>query len=157
PRPTTVTELRRFMGLACWHRQHIPKFATIAAPLYAMETTEALNASPVTAAAAKKSNKAHDTTPLVWTSEAESAFARLRQVLTEPPVIHVPSPHELDNRLRIFSDAHECSADGKQIGGVGGVLEWRDNDGNWRLVLAHSRGLTPAERNYMTTEVELLA
>lgn len=155
-KPSNVQELRSFLGSASWYRQHLSNFASMTAPLYAMET--AVKAKRLAAGtAANAVSKADDRTPLEWTPEAERAFVCVKTALIQPPVLAVPSPNQLDNRLRILSDAHEGTADGKQVGGVGGVLEWLGDDGKWHLVLAHSRALTPAERNYTTTEVELLA
>lgn len=155
-RPSNVQELRSFLGAAGWYRQHIPGFATMAAPLYALET--AVRQKRVAdGTSATAISKAEDRTPLTWTADADRAFGAIRRALAQPPVLAVPSPHQLDGRLRIMADAHEGTADGKQSGGVGGVLEWLGDDGQWHLVLAHSRALTDAERNYTTTQVELLA
>lgn len=41
--------------------------------------------------------------------------------------------------------------------GVGAILQQRDDDGCWKLVVCCSKGLTPAQKNYGVSELEALA
>ena len=72
PHPTTVTEVKSFVGLCSYYRQFVPSFADVAQPLYQCATT-----------------------PFQWTPEAEDAFQKLKIALTEPPVLAYPEPHGL--------------------------------------------------------------
>ena len=76
-----------------------------------------------------------------WTPECEAAFRALKHKLCNAPVLALPDP---DKTFVIESDA--------SIEGLGAVLL---QDG--RPVAYESRKLSSAERNYTTTEQELLA
>jgi hypothetical protein len=78
---------------------------------------------------------------LVWTDKCEVAFQKIKTLLTEAPVLALPDP---DKTYTIESDA--------SIVGIGAVLL---QDG--KPLAYESRKLIPAERNYTTTEQELLA
>jgi hypothetical protein len=64
--PTTVFEVRSFLGLAGYYRRFIPNFSKIAKPI-----TELL----------KKGNK------YVWSETCDEAFKHLKKLLTTSPVI----------------------------------------------------------------------
>ncbi len=69
PVPTTVTEVRSFMGLASYYRSFCPDFATIAKPLHRL------------------TEKGRE---FVWTTECQSAFDTLKQRLISAPVLAYP-------------------------------------------------------------------
>ena len=69
PRPTNVTEIRSFLGLAGYYRRFIKDFSKIASPL-----TNLL----------KKVNK------FEWTERCQKAFQELRQRLTTAPILTIP-------------------------------------------------------------------
>ena len=71
PRPTNVLEVRQFLGLCSYYRRFVAKFADIAQPLY--QCTERNQ-------------------PFEWTEGAEHAFNRLKQALTEAPILGYPEP-----------------------------------------------------------------
>lgn len=71
PRPTTFTELKRFIGLASWYRRFVKDFSDVAAPLHDLTK-------------GKKSKK------FVWTKEAEVAWLKLKTLLTSTPVMTCP-------------------------------------------------------------------
>jgi len=77
-RPTNVTEIRSFLGLAGYYRRFIEGFSTIAAPMTRKETK------------------------WEWTSECESSFQELKRRLTTAPVLTLPSGME---GFVIYSDA----------------------------------------------------
>ena len=120
PRPSNVSELRSFLGLANYFRKFIKDYARIAAPL-----------------TAQTGKNAH----LNWCSKCECAFRTLKQRLSEAPVLALPDPSKT---FVIESDA--------SVEGIGAVLL---QDGH--PVAYESRKLSGAERNYTTTEQELLA
>ena len=61
--------MRRFLGLASYHRKYIDKFANIAAPLHQLTQKD---------------------TPFQWTQKSEESFQRLKACLTEAPVLAYP-------------------------------------------------------------------
>jgi hypothetical protein len=64
--PTTVHEVRSFLGLAGYYRHFIPDFSKIAKPMTSL---------------LQKDHK------FVWTEECEVAFHTLRELLTTAPVL----------------------------------------------------------------------
>lgn len=64
--PTTVKEVRRFLGMCGFYRKHVPSFAKIAAPL------TSLTRSRVT---------------FQWTEECEQAFQQLKRCLMDTPIL----------------------------------------------------------------------
>jgi hypothetical protein len=82
PEPSTVTEVRQFLGLCSYYRRFVINFSKIAYPL--TELTK------------------KDTT-LVWTSECQEAFDKLKDILTGPDIMAYP----LDEGLYIL-DTDAC-------------------------------------------------
>jgi len=80
-RPTNVTEIRSFLGLAGYYRRFIKDFLKMASPL-----TNLL----------KKANK------FEWTEKYERAFQELRQRLTTAPILTLPGEGK---EYTIYSDA----------------------------------------------------
>ncbi|XP_072081170.1 uncharacterized protein [Arachis hypogaea] len=72
-RPTTVTEVRSFLGLAGYYRRFIEGFSRIALPMTKLTRKEV---------------------PFEWTSECEESFQTLKQRLTSAPVLILPEPRE---------------------------------------------------------------
>ena len=70
PTPTSASALRSFLGLCSYYRRFVRGFANIAAPLHRL--TENGRA-------------------FVWTSECDVAFQRLKQVLSQAPVLAYPT------------------------------------------------------------------
>ena len=84
PEPRTKQEVHTFMGLTGWCREHIPNFATIAAPLYALVT----KAAP---------DRVDD-----LTLEQRAAFDRLKQLVASAPALRLP---DLNRPFQIEVDA----------------------------------------------------
>ncbi len=82
----------------------------------------------------------------IWSADCEKAFRKLINRLLNPPVLRFP---DFKKRFRLSTDASNV--------GIGAVLFQTDEDGNEHVIAYASRGLTSAERNYNTTEKELLA
>ena len=70
PRPTTVTEIRSFLGLAGYYRRFVKNFSRIAAPLTRL-TQKNVN--------------------FEWSEACEESFQKLKERLTTSPVLTVPS------------------------------------------------------------------
>jgi hypothetical protein len=75
-------------------------------------------------------------TAWVWTNDCQQAFDRLKHALTSAPVLKLPD----------FSQPSEVSTDASGFG-LGAVLSQGGHP-----VAFESRKLTPAERNYTTTD-----
>ena len=90
--PTTVTEIRSFLGLASYYRRFVPEFSTIASPM--TELT--------------KKGQAFE-----WTDSCDEAFRRLKQKPIESPVLSYPSRSDGDMFV-LDSDASDT--------GIGAVL-----------------------------------
>ena len=73
PRPTTVTEVRSFLGLAGYYRRFVKDFSKIAAPLTRLT---------------QKNVKFN------WTYRYEEHFLLLKNLLTSAPVLTLPSGDE---------------------------------------------------------------
>jgi hypothetical protein len=87
--PTTVSEVRSFLGLADYYQRFIPNFSKITKPI-----TELLI----------KGNK------YVWSKACDEAFQHLKKLLTTSPVLAQP------NTTKSF-DVY-CDASGAGLGGV---------------------------------------
>ena len=72
-RPTIVTEVKSFLGLAVYYRRFVKDFSKIAAPLTKLT---------------QKNVK------LVWTDRCEEHFQLLKNLLTSAPVLTLPSGYE---------------------------------------------------------------
>ncbi|KAA0025895.1 pol protein [Cucumis melo var. makuwa] len=81
PRPSTVSEIRSFLGLAGYYRRFVEDFSRIARPLTQLT---------------KKG------TPFVWSPACESSFQELKQKLVSAPVLTVPDGSE---SFVIYNDA----------------------------------------------------
>ena len=69
PRPTTVTEVRRFLGLASYYRRFVKDFSKIAAPLTRLT---------------QKNVK------FIWIDRREEYFQLLKDLLTTAPALPLP-------------------------------------------------------------------
>ena len=125
PRPTSVTEVKSFLGLCSYYRRFVPSFADIAHPLHQCTTTS----------------------PFFWKPEADVAFNKLKQALTEAPVLAYPDP--------AFSFTLDTDASGTGIGGV--LSQQSPGDEQERVIAYFSRALSSQERHYCVTRRELLA
>jgi hypothetical protein len=78
--PKTVTEVRNFLGLACYYRRFIDGFSKIAKPM----------TSPLEKGKEFK-----------WTHECQESFNQLRFKLMSPPVLIMP---DLQKGFDIYCD-----------------------------------------------------
>nr|GFB12422.1 putative reverse transcriptase domain-containing protein [Tanacetum cinerariifolium] len=81
PRPTSVIEVRSFLGLAGYYRKFIEGFSRLALPLTKLM---------------RKGEK------FVWNEEREKSFEELKQRLVSAPVLTLPSG---SGGFQIYSDA----------------------------------------------------
>ncbi|GJW51996.1 putative nucleotidyltransferase, ribonuclease H [Tanacetum coccineum] len=81
PRPTSVTEVRSFLGLAGYYRRFVEGFSRLALPLTKLM---------------RKGEK------FVWNEEREKSFEELKQRLVSAPILTLPSG---SGGFQIYSDA----------------------------------------------------
>ena len=103
PRPVTKTQVRSFLGLTGYYRDHIENYATLAVPL--TDLTKKQYPEKVT-----------------WGAPQEEAFNTLKAKLTERPILRMPD-HNLTFILR--TDASTM--------GVGAILLQNFKDGTFPI------------------------
>jgi len=69
PVPTSVKEVKSFLGLTSYYRRFVKDYASIATPLHALT----------------KKNRVFD-----WNEECQRAFEKLREALTSSPILSMP-------------------------------------------------------------------
>ena len=124
PTPSNLKELRAFLGLSGYFRKFIQNYAQIARPLYTLTTKN---------------------TPFIWSVECQSAFDKLKAVLSSDNVLIFPN----------FKHQFTLSCDASNMG-IGTCLS-QNVDGKNRPIAFAGRAFNKAEKNYSTTEQELLA
>jgi len=98
PSPTTITQVRSFIGFCSYYRKFVPNFAAIAAPLYDL-------------------TRKGQPKLVVWKQVHQNAFIELKQALSSTPILYLPN---LDKVFVLRTDAsHE---------GLGAVLLQYDED-----------------------------
>ncbi|GFS71493.1 retrovirus-related Pol polyprotein from transposon 17.6 [Trichonephila clavipes] len=117
--PKNNKEASKFLGMACWYQKFIPHYADICEPLYRLKKKEA------------KFN---------WLTEAQDSFNKVKQALTEAPVL----------QLSNFQEQFNLCTDASGVG-IGAMLNQ-----NHRPIAFASRIPNKAERNYTVTESECL-
>ena len=129
PRPTTVEELRQFLGVINFRRRFVRDCSVLAKPL-----------SELTGG--KKKQK------LVWSEDMVDAFDRLKRELSEDVLLAYPDYSPDASPLEVFVDASAY--------GAGGAL-MQLQDGEYRVIAYSSTTFSPAETRYSTLERELTA
>ncbi|KAF7825223.1 retrotransposon-related protein [Senna tora] len=88
PKPSSVKELRGFLGLTGYYRRFVKNYGMIARPLTDLAKKDAF----------------------LWSSKVEEAFNHLKQVLTSVPILHLP------NFDKLFTV--ECDASSEGVGHI---------------------------------------
>lgn len=129
PKPKTIVELRRFLGMVNFYRKFIKNAAHIQAPLNEFV----------------KSSKRNDKRPIPWTDHAEYAFQQCKQSLADAARLVYP----IENAgLALTTDASDIA--------IGAVLE-QMHDNELRPIAFFSKKLSKAQKNYSAYDRELLA
>lgn len=123
PKPKTLKEIRRFIGMTSWYRRLICNFAEIAAPLHDLLKTK--------------------TRTIKWSENAEAAFTKLKSELIKSPVLAMPD----------FSRSFviQCDTSNKAIGAV--LVQKDSNTQSDRPIAFVSRKLRGAELNAVSLAV----
>ncbi len=127
-RPQSVYDVRAFLGLANYFRRFIYNYAKIAAPMYELVKGNV-------------SRRKAPTTMVPWGPQHDAAFEKLKEVLVNPPMMKLP---DFNKPFQVITDASDYA--------LGAILI---QDG--KPIAYESRRMIPAERNYHTTDKELLA
>lgn len=136
--PSTVSELRSFLGFASYYRRFVEGFAKLAAPLHRLVAEQTAN----------KGRSANKILASSWTEACQSSFDDLKEKLTTAPVLAYAD----------FSLPFVLEVDASH-GGLGAVLS-QEQGGKVRPVAYASRSLRPTERNmtnYSSMKLEFLA
>ena len=88
PLPTTVTQLRSFLGTVNYCHRFIPNSSNLTAPLSAL-------------------NKGHKNTVITWTAQSRQAFEIVKDSLSNIRTLHYPSP---DLPYTLTTDASDIAA-----------------------------------------------
>jgi hypothetical protein len=131
PRPKTIKQTRSFLGMCNFFRKFIPKFAELVAPITNLTRGQYLT---------KKSL-------VKWTEIHQYAFEKLKEGLTNPPLLVHFNPLL---SIVIWTDA-------SKIGIAGTLLQKSDLDEQWHPISFISRRLNATEEKYSAMESELLA
>ena len=141
PVPTTLYELRKFLGFASYSRRFIPGFARIAAPLHQLVGSVGKKGQK-----GKRFGKTIELSD--WGQVHQKAFNTLKEKLSLTPILAYAD----------FSQPFILETDASDQG-LGAVLSQEQN-GVRRVIAYASRGLRGGERNkegYSSRKLELLA
>ena len=127
-RPTSLRQLRRFLGMVNYYRRFIPQAAQLVRPL-----TDMLAGKPKYSSA------------FPWTDATESAFAAAKSAIASAVMLTHPIPSA---PLNLMCDASDTC--------VGAVLQQFVNE-EWQPLAFFSKKLTAPECRYATFGRELLA
>lgn len=127
PEPTTIRQLRSFLGMSGYYRKFIQNYAHIAKPL-----TQFLRGIE---------NNKRKTINIEFTSEAKKAFEQIKKKLLEQVLLNQPD----------FSKGFELTTDASNSA-IGAVLSQEG-----KPITFISRTLSETEQGYATNEKELLA
>lgn len=139
PVPTTVKELRSFLGFCSYYRRFLHGFSQLAGPLHDLINAWGKEDSP-----AKYKNLLES----VWTPSCQESFEQLKEKLTSAPLLAYAD----------FSLPFVVETDASSLG-LGAVL-YQVQGGRKRVIAYASRRLRNAERNdrnYSSMKLELLA
>ena len=136
PTPTTVKQLKSFLGLSGYYRRFIKDYAQIVRPL------ELLCAQSDSNSQRERKNPGISAQ---WNDTHHTSFIQLKKALTSAPLLAYP----MDNEMFILD------TDASNIG-IGAVLSQIQGDQE-RVIAYASRRLSKSERRYCTTRKELLA
>lgn len=137
PTPTTVTDLRSFLGFASYYRRFIKGFSKIAGPLHDVVTT-----------ATRENKKKKADITRYWDERHQQAFNDLKSNLTSAPVLGYA-----DFSLPFIVET-DASNDG-----LGAILS-QEQSGTKKVIAFASRRLRPTEKNdknYSSMKLEFLA
>ncbi|KAJ8723051.1 hypothetical protein PYW08_002963 [Mythimna loreyi] len=129
PKPETVEQLRRFLGMINFYRAHLPHAVD-----YQKELNKYLHNS-----------KKRDKTKINWTEVSEKAFVKCKECLQNSVMLSHPASNV---PLALMTDASNSC--------VGAVLQQEIGD-QWKPLGYFSKQLSETQQKYSTYDRELLA
>lgn len=126
-KPETVTQLKRFLGMAGWYSRFIKSYSDLVVPLNAIMKGRQKRQS------------------ITWNAEANEAFENIKACLISTPVLRNP---DFSKQFTIQTDASRYA--------LGAVITQGEGEDEY-VVAYTSRVLNKAERNYDVTTKECLA
>ncbi|KAK7933302.1 hypothetical protein WMY93_004198 [Mugilogobius chulae] len=146
PVPTTLKELRSFLGFAGYYRRFVQDYSTIVKPLHDL-TAGYPPSQKKFKATVQPGNYLNPKEPFGgrWTQCCQQAFNNIIAKLTSAPVLAFADPHK---PYVLHTDASST--------GLGAIL-YQEHDGKNRVVAYASRGLSRSESNYPAHKLEFLA
>lgn len=139
PVPQNTNELHCFLGFTGFYRKFVAGYSRIAYPL--LKLIRYVGGKKKS----KKGKQKLEYVPFVWGQEEQTAFDRLKERLTNAPVLVYPDP---DKPYTLHTDASRK--------GIGAVL-YQEVGGKLHPVAYASRSLSGAEKNYTVQKLEFLA
>lgn len=130
PKPKTVLELRRFLGMINFYRRNLP---------HAAETQAPLNAFLI-------DSRKNDKRQIPWDPASEEAFNKCKTDLANATCLVHP---KYNAPIRLVSDASNFA--------VGAVLEQFSDSNCWEPLAFFSKKLSPAQTKYSAYDRELTA
>ena len=146
PEPTTLRELKSFLGFAGYYRRFVKDFSTIVRPLNKLSEgyiplkslrkmkTKPANVLNMSSKIDKK-----------WDNNCQIAFDKIKQCLTSSPVLGYA---DLSSPFILHTDA--------SLTGIGACLYQKQGD-TVKVIAYASRGLNKSEMNYPAHKREFLA
>lgn len=126
--PTTLKQLRGFLGFTGFYRKFIKNYGTIARPLVEATLKQNVNGNKIK-----------------WNDECEKSFQELKRALTSDTMILHP---DVNGHYRLHTDGSAY--------GIGATLE-QESNGSWKPVGFFSKHLNKAQQCYSATQREMLA
>lgn len=131
PKPETIQDLRRFLGMVNFYRDNIPNAAHMQAPLNMF----------------LHNSKKRDKSKINWTDEAMQAFEACKVSIQNAVLLAHPSP-STDHPVSLMCDASDKCA--------GAVLQQRVNN-KWIPIGYFSKKFSDTQQRYSTFDRELSA
>ena len=128
-KPTTVKELRKFLGLINFQRKFIQNCSILAKPLNEL-------------------TKRPDRTKIEWTEEREEAFNKLKLEVEKDIILTYPDYESDSSKLELYVDASNTGA---------GACLMQKQHGEYKVIGYNSMSFSTTQQNYSTTERELTA
>lgn len=134
PKPEVAGELKKFIGVANYIRDNIPKMSELIAPLTGMLPP--------------RYNKKMKHMSVKWTPESIEAFEKLKEAINECQKLFFMEDDCEANPVHLFTDASKI--------GVGAYLCQKVGD-QWHVIAFMSKLLTKTQQNWSTPEREAFA
>ena len=128
PRPKTITDLRKFLGVANYFHQFIANHSTVVHHLHTLIKP-----------------KLSKYTSLVWTTQGQTAFESLRELISNCPLLHFPDD---SSPIILRTDASDF--------GIGGVL-FQTIEGVENPIAFVSKSLTDVQLRWSVIQKEAYA